>query len=72
MWHKCFCHINVFSFKVKVKVIKLKTDRGGEFRSNAFKQCLIDTRIEYQLTAPSAPEYNAFIEGSNWTAVEAM
>lgn len=66
------CHINVFSLKVKVKVIKLKTDRGKEFRSKAFKQYLIDTRIQYELTAPDAPEYNGFIECSNQTVVEAM
>jgi hypothetical protein len=56
VWHKRFCHINVSSLEVKFKVITLKTDRGGEFRSNAFKQYLINTRIQHGLTAPYAPE----------------
>lgn len=56
VWHKRFCHINVSSLEVKFKVIKLKTDRGRDFRSDAFKQYLINTRIQHELTAPYAPE----------------
>lgn len=55
---------------LKVKVIKLQSDRGGDFTRKMFKHYLIDSGIQHELTAASAPEQNGFIERSNRTIVD--
>lgn len=57
---------------LKVKVIKLKSDRGGDFTRNMFKHYLIDSGIQHELTAASAPEQNGFIERSDRTIVDTI
>lgn len=58
--------------ELKVKVIKLKSDWGGEFTSNVFKQYLIDSGTQDELSAAYTPEQNSLIERRNRTVVEAM
>ncbi|CAA0816053.1 Unknown protein [Striga hermonthica] len=46
-----------------------RTDRGGEFTSNEFKQYCEQMRIKRYLTAPYSPQQNGIVERSNQTVV---
>ncbi|GAU42845.1 hypothetical protein TSUD_387380 [Trifolium subterraneum] len=62
-------------FKKKVekeseKSIKIfRTDGGGEFTSNEFKQFLVDQGIEHEVTAPYTPQHNGLAERRNRTVL---
>ncbi|CAJ2635289.1 unnamed protein product [Trifolium pratense] len=62
-------------FKKKVekeseKSIKiLRTDGGGEYTSNEFKQFLADQGIEHEVTAPYTPQHNGLAERRNRTVM---
>nr|GEV62389.1 zinc finger, CCHC-type [Tanacetum cinerariifolium] len=45
----------------------LRTDRGGEFTSNEFKQYCKENGIARQLTAPYSPQQNGLVERRNRT-----
>ena len=65
-------HVVLIQNELKVKVIILESDWGGEFTGNVFKQYLIDSGTQDELSAAYTPEQNSFIERSNRTVVEAM
>jgi transposase InsO family protein len=48
----------------------LRTDNGGEYTSNAFKQHLVDNGIFAQRTAPDTPQQNGVAERMNRTIFE--
>lgn len=52
----------------KVKV--LRTDRGGEFSSNEFKNFCEEAGIQRHYTAPYMPQQNGVVERRNRTVVE--
>ncbi|MCI13909.1 copia-type polyprotein, partial [Trifolium medium] len=62
-------------FKKKVekyseKSIKiLRTDGGGEYTSNEFKQFLVEQGIEHEITAPYTPQHNGLAERRNRTVL---
>ncbi|GAU35215.1 hypothetical protein TSUD_204910 [Trifolium subterraneum] len=62
-------------FKKKVekeseKSIKIfRTDGGGEFTSNEFKQFLVEQGIEHEVTAPYTPQHNGLAERRNRTVL---
>ncbi|MCQ7056827.1 DDE-type integrase/transposase/recombinase, partial [Clostridioides difficile] len=62
MRHKSECFGKFKEFKAEVenrhgKSIKsLRSDRGGEYLSNEFRQYLLDSGITSQLTAPGTPQ----------------
>lgn len=64
------------SFKAVVeqqtkKSIKIfRTDRGGEFTSNAFQKYCEEYGIQRQLTAPYTPQQNRVVERRNRTLME--
>ena len=53
-------------------ITTLRTDRGGEFSSNAFLQYLSDNNIRRELTTSYTPEQNAVAERSNRTIMEGV
>ncbi|KAJ0828650.1 putative RNA-directed DNA polymerase [Helianthus annuus] len=54
----------------KCKVKMLRTDRGGEFTSQAFNEFCRNEGIKRQLTAPYTPQQNGVVERRNRTVVE--
>ena len=58
---------NESPYKVKV----LRTDRGGEFTSQAFSEFCNKEGIKRQLTAPYSPQQNGVVERRNRTVLEA-
>jgi transposase InsO family protein len=46
-------------------IIKLRSDRGGEYLSGSFSQYLVDANIQHDVTAPYTPEQNRFAEREN-------
>ncbi|KAD6454157.1 hypothetical protein E3N88_08863 [Mikania micrantha] len=56
---------NQYGRRIKV----LRTDRGGEFNSNEFKQFCEDEGISRQLTAPYTPQQNGVVERRNQTVL---
>lgn len=47
-----------------------RTDRGGEFNSNEFKNYCEDNGIERHYTAPYTPQQNGVVERRNRTVME--
>ncbi|KAD6454733.1 hypothetical protein E3N88_09439 [Mikania micrantha] len=54
----------------RFKVQTLRTNRGGEFNSNQFKDYCQNEGIMRQLTAPYSPQQNGVIERRNKTILE--
>ena len=50
----------------------LRTDNGGEYTSNKFKNYLKTEGVKYELTVPKTPEQNGVAERMNRTLVEAV
>ncbi|KAK3888840.1 hypothetical protein Pcinc_007106 [Petrolisthes cinctipes] len=63
-WKKCV--ENQMGRKMKI----LRTDNGGEYKSNDFDQYLIDEGIRHEYTIPKTPEQNGVSERMNRTLVE--
>lgn len=57
---------NMFNKSIKM----IRTDRGGEYESNEFKQFLQNNGIKYQRTAAYSPQQNGVSERKNRTLVE--
>lgn len=57
-------------FDNSVKI--LRTDRGGEFCSNAFESFLKTAGIKHEKTIPKTPQQNAVAERYNRTLVESV
>jgi transposase InsO family protein len=51
--------------KSSKKLRALRTDRGGEFLVNRFKEYLSELGVQQQLTAPYSPPQNGVIERRN-------
>ena len=51
----------------KTKMLKLRTDNGGEFTSNAFKSSMALLGVQLQTTPPRSPESNGVQERWNRT-----
>ena len=66
------------AFKARVerqsecKIKSLKTDGGGEYLSNEFKDYLAEEGIEHQLTFPDSPQQNGVAERYNRTLLEGV
>lgn len=56
---------NEFGLKIKC----VRSDRGGEFTSNEFKQFCDEHGIKRQLTTPYTPQQNGMMEGRNRTVL---
>jgi transposase InsO family protein len=52
-----------------VKLKSVRSDRGGEFTSNAFNSYCEDHGIKHFLTAPYTPQQNGVLERRNQTVV---
>ncbi|KAK3895615.1 hypothetical protein Pcinc_000538 [Petrolisthes cinctipes] len=63
-WKKCV--ENQMGRKIKM----LRTDNGGEYKSNDFEQYLIGEGIRHEYTIPKTPEQNGVSERMNRTLVE--
>ncbi|KAK3876705.1 hypothetical protein Pcinc_018517 [Petrolisthes cinctipes] len=63
-WKKCV--ENQMGRKIKI----LRTDNGGEYKSNDFEQYLIGEGIRHEYTIPKTPEQNGVSERMNRTLVE--
>ncbi|KAK4313452.1 hypothetical protein Pmani_015209 [Petrolisthes manimaculis] len=63
-WKKCV--ENQMGRKIKI----LRTDNGGEYKSNDFEQYLIDEGVRHEYTIPKTPEQNGVSERMNRTLVE--
>ncbi|KAE8676041.1 hypothetical protein F3Y22_tig00111634pilonHSYRG00007 [Hibiscus syriacus] len=48
----------------------LRTDNGGEYRSNEFSQYLRECRIRHQYTCANTPQQNGVAERKNWHLAE--
>ena len=59
---------NQFSVRMKI----LRTDNGGEYTSNEFKNYLKDQGIRHETTIPKTPEQNGVAERMNRTLVETV
>ena len=76
MRHKSECFDKFKEFKAEVenhqgKSIKsLRSDRGGEYLSNEFRQYLLENGITSQLTAPGTPQQNGVAERRNRSLLE--
>lgn len=53
------------------KLMKFRSDRGGQFMSSDFETFLLEQKIARQTSAPYTPQQNGFIERDNRTMVEA-
>lgn len=49
---------------------RLRTDRGGEFTSNKFKDFCETSGIQRHMTAPYTPQQNGVVERRNQTLME--
>ena len=52
------------------RIVVLKTDGGGEYRSREFAQYLLKHQIEHEVTVPDSPEMNGLAERINRTILE--
>jgi transposase InsO family protein len=55
--------------ELNLKVMALRTDRGGEFTSKNFAQFCEGLGIKHYLTAPYSPQQNGVVERRNQTVV---
>ena len=53
------------------KIKTFRSDNGGEFTSNEFKELCKDSRIKRELTTPYNPQQNGVAERKNRTIMEA-
>jgi Integrase core domain/GAG-pre-integrase domain len=53
-----------------MKIKKIRSDRGGEYQSNEFKQFCENEGIIHQLTLPYTPQQNMIVKRKNKTIVE--
>ncbi|KAJ4820740.1 polyprotein [Rhynchospora pubera] len=68
LWHHRFKAMAETQTGVRLKA--LRSDRGGEFQSNEFKQFCEKEGVLQQLTTPYTPEQNGVAERKNRTVVE--
>ncbi|CAL9028348.1 unnamed protein product [Prunus brigantina] len=54
----------------KCKLVTLRSDRGGEYTSNAFQEFCKERGIKHQLTAAYTPQQNGIAERKNRTILE--
>jgi transposase InsO family protein len=54
------------------RVKRLRTDRGGEYESNSFKEFCEQNGIIHEVTLPYSPESNGVAERKNRTLKEIM
>ena len=51
----------------RTKLLKLRSDNGGEFTSNAFKSSMALLGVQFRTTPPRSPESNGVAERWNRT-----
>ena len=56
--------------ETKMTIKRLRTDRGGEFTSNEFKDFYEISGIQRHMTAPYTPQQNGVVERRNQTLME--
>lgn len=56
--------------EIQGRMKSIRTDNGGEYISNAFKQYLIDHGISHQLTIAYTPQQNGVAERMNRTLID--
>jgi len=52
------------------KLLRLRSDRGGEFRTNEFSAFICRSGIEQQFSLPDTPQQNGRAEHFNRTMIE--
>lgn len=52
------------------RIVRLRCDNGGEYRSEVFKKYCIDSGIQIEYTVPYTPEQNGVAERMNRTLLE--
>ncbi|HEV7738394.1 MAG TPA: DDE-type integrase/transposase/recombinase [Chlamydiales bacterium] len=62
---------NIVSTNFERKIKSIRSDRGGEFLSETFKQFLLNQGTSHQLTAPYTPQQNGMAERANRTVIQA-
>ena len=55
----------------KKKIKTIRSDNGGEFTSNEFKELCKESGIKRELSAPYNPQQNGIVERKNKTIMEA-
>ena len=53
------------------KINTFRSDNGGEFTSNEFKELCKESRIKRELSSPYNPQHNGIAEWKNKTIMEA-
>ena len=54
----------------KKKIKTFRSDNGGEFTSNEFKELCKDSRIKREFSTPYNPQQNGIVERKNRTIME--
>ena len=62
--------VSMVENQTSYKVQSLRTDRGGEYMSNAFKDFLAHKGIKHQCTMPYTPQQNGVAERKNRSLME--
>jgi hypothetical protein len=57
-------------FEVKIK--RVRSDNGTEFKSTNIEEYLDEEGIGHELSAPYTPQQNGIMEMNNWTLIEAV
>ena len=47
------------------RIKRFRTDRGGEYESNPFKEFCEQNGIIHEVTPPNSPEFNGIVERKN-------
>ncbi|MCO5579721.1 hypothetical protein L7F22_033581 [Adiantum nelumboides] len=63
-------YVSMVENETGCKVQTLRTDRGGEYMSGAFKDFLGKKGIKHQCTMPYTPQQNGVAKRKNWSLME--
>ena len=67
---KFLCDIAPYG-KIEYVVTRFRSDNGGEFTANSFKEILIKNKIRHEFSAPHSPHQNGTAE-RNWRTIFEM
>jgi transposase InsO family protein len=58
--------------KFEVKIKKVRSDNGIEFRNTNIEAFLDEEGIKHEFSVPYTPQQNGVVERKNWTLIEAI